>query len=409
MRIAFRPLTAALLAIGFASGAAHGQSMPGFKFSGFGTLAATHSDERNADFVTHISQPNGAGHTDRTSFKPDSKIGVQADIQFTDKLSGVVQLVSQHNWDNSFTPEIEWANVKYQATPDLAVRLGRIAMPFFMYSDTRLVGYAQPWVRPPVEVYMVQPNTKSDGVDVMYRMQTGSVTHNLQAFYGSNDVKTPGGGEAKGPINWGFNDSAQVGDLTLRGAFTYSKVSIPAFQSFTDVLGAFSGIPGPIGAESARLASVYHANDLDFKTVAVGASYDPGKWFLTGEYLDFRGESIAQGVQAWYISGGYRIGKFTPYATYSGQKYHTKHEAGIPFPPAQPINDALNAIIDNPNKQNTVSLGVRWDFMRNMDLKVQYDHIKLGTNSAGRFTNLQPNFQLGGSVNLLTVAVDFVF
>jgi predicted porin len=409
MRIEFKPLTAALLAIGFASGAAHGQSMPTFKLSGFGTIAAAHSSERNADFITHISQPNGAGFTSATSFNPDSKVGVQGDMQFTDKLSGVVQLVSQHNWDNGYTPEVEWANVKYQATPDLALRVGRIAMPFFMYSDTRLVGYAQPWVRPPIEVYMVQPNTKSDGADVMYRAQTGSVTHNLQAFYGVNEVKTPDGGSAKGNPNWGFNDTAQMGDLTMRGAFTYSRVSIPALQGLTDALGAFSGIPGPIGAESARLASVYKANDMDFRTVAVGASYDPGSWFLTGEYLDFRGQSFAQGTQAWYISGGYRIGKFTPYATYSGSKNHTKQEAGIPFPPAQPLNDALNSIINNPNKQNTISAGLRWDFMRNVDLKAQYDHISLGEGSTGRFTNIQPAFKPGGHANIFTVSVDFVF
>jgi len=409
MRIEFKPLTAALLAIGCASGAAHGQSLPAFKLSGFGTIAATHSSERNADFITHISQPSGAGYTDATSFKPDSKVGVQGDVQFTDKLSGVVQLVSQQNWDKTFTPELEWANIKYQATPDLAVRLGRIAMPFFMYSDTRLVGYAQPWVRPPIEVYMVQPNTKSDGADVMYRLHAGSVTHNLQAFYGVNDVKTPGGGSAKGDPNWGFNDTAQIGDLTLRGAYTYSRVSIPGLQSFSDALGAFSGIPGPIGAESARLASAYSANDMDFRTVAVGASFDPGNWFLTGEYLNFRGEGIAQGTQAWYISGGYRFGKFTPYATYSGSKNHTKHEAGIPFAPAQPLNDALNSFIDNPNKQTTVSAGLRWDFMRNLDLKLQYDHIKLGDNATGRFTNIQPAFKPGGHANVVTVSVDFVF
>src|SRR6186713_2156598 len=183
MRIAIKPLTAALLVIGFASGAAHGQSMPGFKLSGFGTLAATHSSEQHADYVTSITQPNGSGFTRDWSGGPDSKLGVQADVAFTGSLSGVVQLVSQHKYDNSFEPHIEWANIKYQATPDLAVRVGRIALPFFMYSDNRLVNYTQPWVRPPIEAYMVNPNTSNDGVDVMYRARFGGFTHNLQAFY----------------------------------------------------------------------------------------------------------------------------------------------------------------------------------------------------------------------------------
>ena len=78
MRIVFKPLTAALLAIGFASGAAHGQSMPEFKLSGFGTVAGTYTSEEHADFITSRIQPNGAGMTRNFSTSPDSKLGVQA-------------------------------------------------------------------------------------------------------------------------------------------------------------------------------------------------------------------------------------------------------------------------------------------------------------------------------------------
>src|SRR5262245_1312096 len=312
MRVAFKPLAAALVAVGFASGVAHAQAMPGFKVSGFGTLALTQSSEENADYVTSIVQPNGAGATRNWTGGPDSKLGVQADVSFTKNVTAVLQLVSQHQYDNSWTPKVEWANVKFQATPELALRAGRIALPFFMYSDSRLVNYSQPWVRPPIEAYMVNPNTSNDGVDAMYRLQTGGVTHNLQAFYGVNEVKTPGGGSAKGHPNWGLNDSATIGDLTLRASYAYSKVDIPAFQALTDLvaLGGFS----------------YPATNMDFNTVALGALYDPGRWFVTGEFIDFRGESFAQGVRAWYVSGGYRFGSVTPYVTYAHSKNHTKRE-----------------------------------------------------------------------------------
>lgn len=389
MRIVFKPLTAALVAMGFAAGGAQAQSMPTFKFGGFGTVAATHSGDDRADYVTSITQPNGSGFTRDWSGGPDSKLGVQADVSFTNQLSGVLQLVSQHQYDNSFMPKVEWANIKYQATPDLAVRAGRIALPFFMYSDNRLVNYTQPWVRPPIEAYMVNPNTSNDGIDVMYRLQTGSVTHNLQAFYGVNEVKTPGGGSAKGSPNWGINDSAQIGDLTLRASYAYSKVDIPGFQPLTD-LATLGGLN-------------YPATGLDFRTLALGASYDPGRWFVTGEFIDFRGESFAQGVRAWYISGGYRFGSVTPYLTYASSKNHTKQETAPSF--ATPI---INSIVDAPNEQDTVSVGVRWDFYRNMALKAQYDHISLGANSTGRFANVQPGFAGGGS-NVFSLSLDFVF
>lgn len=408
MRMVSTPLAAALLACLFAAGTAQAQSWPSVKLSGFGTAAATHSSERNADFTSSSIQPDGAGMTNSWSYKPDTKLGVQADVAFTDKLFGVAQLVSEHRVDHDWGPQVEWLNLKYQATPDLALRAGRIAMPFFLYSDTRQVGYAQPWVRPPLEAYIVQPNTTSDGVDAMYRAQLGGFTHNLQAFYGRNNVNTFRG-EAKAPVNWGVNDTAQYGDLTLRAAYTYSKVSIPSLEPFTAGLAAFGSIPGPVGAEAARLASTYHADDLDFHTLALAASYDPGRWFLTGEFIDFRGESYVQGTRAWYVSGGYRFGDFTPYATYAGTKNRTTQEAGIPFAPAAPLNAALNGILGSNTEQKTLSLGVRWDFVRNADLKVQYDRIKLGANSSGLLINPTANFQPGGNANVFTVAVDFIF
>jgi len=41
--------------------AAHAELPSGLKFSGFGTIAATHSSDDNADYLGTRFQPNGAG------------------------------------------------------------------------------------------------------------------------------------------------------------------------------------------------------------------------------------------------------------------------------------------------------------------------------------------------------------
>jgi hypothetical protein len=51
---------------------------------------------------------------------------------------------------------------------------------------------------------------------------------------------------------------------------------------------------------------------------------------------------------------------------------------------------------------------MRWDFMQSVDLKLQFDHTRLGAGSAGALTNLQPDFVRGGTVNLFTATLDFV-
>ena len=73
------------------------------------------------------------------------------------------------------------------------------------------------------------------------------------------------------------------------------------------------------------------------------------------------------------------------------------------------LNATLNAQLGVIPVQNTASLGVRWDFAKNAALKVQYDHVELGASSHGTFGNVQPDFQRGGTVRLISAAVDFVF
>ena len=62
-----------------------------------------------------------------------------------------------------------------------------------------------------------------------------------------------------------------------------------------------------------------------------------------------------------------------------------------------------------PVDQKTITMGARWDFASNAAFKVQYDHINLDDNSSGILTNVQPDFKLGDSVNLLSLVVDFTF
>ena len=47
--------------------------------------------------------------------------------------------------------------------------------------------------------------------------------------------------------------------------------------------------------------------------------------------------------------------------------------------------------------------------MRNAALKLQYDRLNLDAGSSGRLGNVHPAFQPGGTVNVFSVAVDFVF
>lgn len=297
-----------------------------FTLSGFGTLGMTHSSLDSADFTSTAFEPSGSGHSRAYDFADDTKLGVQLVGRFTDKLSAVVQVVSQQRYDNTFTPQLEWANLKYAFTPDFSVRIGRIELPTFLNSDYRNVGYANPWVRVPAEVYNTVPITNSDGADLSYRFRLGEVANTVRILYGYSAFHVnPGMIKTTGTGIVGAFDTIEYRDFTAHFGYLHADVKLAVLDP---------KLP----------ANVY--------SMAVG--YDSGPWFVQAELARVTVDQLTPGYVSGYVTGGYRINKFTPFLTYS--ESHTLGHA---------------TVVPNYNMgQKDISAGVRWDFMKNMDLKV---------------------------------------
>lgn len=411
----YKLLAALLAALGLANAVrAQDDGAPAYAFSGFGTLGVVHSSENQADYTNSPwYKPSGAGYSRDWSPDVDSRLGLQLDARFSPQWSAVVQVISQQRYDNTYIPTVEWANVKYAPNPDASVRLGRSVMSTFLYSDYRNVGYALPWVRPPLSVYNLMPANYNDGIDASYRFHWGGATHTVQGFYGGGNQKSPPDG-ANNPDtdSWGLFNTFESGPTTLRLAYQKSTLSLnDRINGFFDQFRQF----GPAGV---ALADKYDANKKPTVFWGVSASYDPGRWFVMGEWglsdltPSFMGKQIA-----WYVSSGYRWGDVTPYAVYANSRMLSNtSDPGLDLatvPPAMVgyaagLNAGLNGFL-SPTTGTTVALGARWDFTRNMALKVQYDHMTLDPNSYGLLINLQPGFQRGGQVDLISAVLDFVF
>jgi opacity protein-like surface antigen len=384
-----------------------------FSFSGFGTLGVVHSSETDADFTNSTFKPNGAGFTRAWSPDVDSRLGAQVTANVTSQLSAVVQVISEQLYDNTYRPHVEWANTKYQFTPDLSVRVGRTVLSSFMFSDTRNVGYANPWVRPPVEVYSLVPISNSDGVDASYKLRVGDFVQTLVGSLGKNNPGLPpsqGGGTAHARALWLISDTIEYGAATAHITYQNVHLTIPGLNRLFDAFRQF-------GPQGIALANEYDQDDKLVSFIGVGAMYDPGRWFALGEWGHDDFHSVLGSSTAWYVSGGYRLAKVTPYLTYSKVSVNSNtSDPGLtlstlpPFlmGPATGLNEALNATLATIAEQRTISVGARWDFVKNVALKVQYDHTRIGAGSIGTLTNIQPGFAPGGTVNLFSVAIDFV-
>lgn len=384
--------------------------------SGYGSLGIVRSSDSKSDYLTDAFKPNGPGHTRQWSADVDSRVGAQVALQLTPVVSAVVQVISQQRYDNSYKPSIEWANLKYQATPDFSVRAGRIVLPIFLLNDSRKVGYANPWVRPPVEVYSLVPVTSSDGLDASYRFGVGDTTNTLQATYGRFNSKFPGApdfgtGTAKARNLFALVDTIEVGSITARFSYVNTNLTIDAFNPFFDGFRQF----GPAGAV---IADKYAVDNKRVSFVGVGVGYDTRNWLAMGEWARMDTRSILGVRSAWYVSSGYRFGKLTPYLTYARLiNEGVTSDGGLPtsfLPPqvagiANLLNSSLNSLLASSAAQKTISIGSRWDVSSKIALKLQYDQIRRAPGSTGTFGNTQPGFEPGGKANVLSATADFVY
>jgi hypothetical protein len=400
---------------GGANAAANALDAPAsiWSLSGFGTFGLTHSTEGLADFTGGIFEGNGAGYTRTWSPAVDSRIGAQLTANFTPRFSAIVQGVAQQNSDGSYTPHLEWANLKYTFTSDASVRAGRIVLPSLLVSDSRAIGYAYAEVRPPVEVYSIIPVTSSDGVDARYRMHFGDAANTIVGTFGSTHFSVPGFGSLGARREWVISDTLEYGAATGHRADEQGAIlGYPA--GLTALFTAFQSF----GPQGEALAAKYDPERKLAQVVTLGATYDPGGWFVTAEALKRVTHSFAGSSTAWYASGGRRFGDFTPYLTYAELRSDSsRYDPGLTvgaLPPslaatATFLNASLNTTLALIQVQSTAYLGARWDFTKNVDLKVQLSHTHLGAGSAGLLINTQPGFQTGSSFNVFSLTLDFVW
>jgi hypothetical protein len=381
-----------------------------FSFDAFGTLGVVRSSETRADFSSTRLLPNGAGYTRRWSPDPDSRIGGQVTANLTPRLSAVVQLIIAQTSANTFTPDVEWANVKYDLTPEVSIRVGRILLPSYLLSESRNVGYANPWIRPPVEVYDLEPVSDSDGADVTYKLRMGNFLHTFVGTLGHTQTSLPAGATVNARRLWVMSDTVEYGPATFKITYQQTRVSLNSFSALFNAFRQF-------GPQGNALADKYDVLDKRATFLGLGTSYDPGKWFVMGEWATTELHSVLGRSHGWYVTTGYRLAKFTPYLTYAAVKAESNtSDPGLSLatlPPslagtAAGLNAGLDVALGSIPVQRTASVGARWDFMKNLDLKLQLDHTRLGAGSAGALINVQPDFQRGGTVNLFSVTIDFV-
>lgn len=368
-----RAASSMVLAWGLVS-SAHADFSP--SISGYGTVGGTRTSDDEYAFVHDPTEYTGATHQFDVGL--ESRIGVQAILDFGSGFSVTVQELARQRGSAAFDLGTEWAFLQYSPDPDWKFRLGRVALATFLYSDSREVGYAAPWFRAPNELYGSETLQYLDGVEALWHHNFGAVRLGLIGSYGSTQenyqvliggVETTAQVDIKDASNLGA--TLEFGDFLFRVAQT--KLSVP-----------FVRIPlSPTSSVSYTLKDTFNS---------AGMQFDDGKAIVLSEYAK-RSENDVPGVglqveasSEWYVAGGWRFGKFTPLVMYGKFEAHSS----VLFP---------------QGSYGTWSGSLRYDVVRNVALKAQVSRPQAGNPIYW----VVPNPSSSERVNVYSVGADFVF
>jgi hypothetical protein len=381
-----------------------------FSYSGFSTAAYAQSDTNDAS-VGFTGQPKSIDKGG--SFEVDSKLGVQVTAKFNDVVSATVQGVGYADLTGDWEPHLDWAYLRVQPLQSLSFRAGYLRAPTFMYSDSIFIGYANTWVRAPMEVYNLSPVFQIRGVDATYRTQLGAFTVTVNPYYGDSEVDLVG--QTLDVPEWaGLATTVAYDSFQFRVGYsrvelgTSTSALVPLIDGLRAVPSAFCGA---CSAEADRL-------DLDGLTVEnfnAGLQYDDGTNFVASEYASASsdGNYVVTSRHGAYATYGRRFGGFMPYVTYAiSRRDEVTHSDAIPaVGPLAALNAGVNATIaSGATDQDSYSAGVRYEVpsfsvVKGALVKLQFDHIDADGN--GNLNGVKPGFD--GKVNMVSASFDFIF
>ncbi len=373
-----------------------------FSVSGFGTLGAVRTDKDTRAFRSNTTQSSGA--STEFNFSVDSVLGLQGSYKFNSALDVTLQSVVRKDSSDSYDPTLTFAFLRVHATPALTLRAGRMRTPFFLYSDSLNLNYASPWVRPPVEVYSLNPFANLDGLDAFYRLPVGDMELELHAYGGRSDLDAR---ESSGNLTRIRGIKASLSDtrLTLQANFAKANLAMywngPTFISLGHQL---------IATGNGQILDQITGSGSPTTFISTSFQYDDDRLLLIGEYAARNVDRFSASATGWYLTSGYRFGPLTPFITFARQhQVATDNAANTGNPSADTALRVLNAARNKA--QTSVAAGMRWDVRRNLALKAQLERIQPGPDGLGILVSkaVMDSLNPGGPVHVLSLTADFVF
>lgn len=408
--------------------------------SGFATLGATYSDNRDVGVITAYSDTHPSRHG--VSADLDSVLGLQAVWRPLAGTSVTAQGVVRPNGEGARV-DLRMAYVRQELGRNVAVRVGRIRSPLYFDSDVAEVGYAYLTARPPIPLYSIVNSVSAlDGGDVQLRHGWGDTAVLVQGYYGDSryDHQFYNQGTAARARVTGIHGAAVsliLPWITLRASRTWTHRYTMRGANIDQLnagLAQLSGgltlaasnpfLPAQIatGLKGKAQGIAALSNPFDNRPIYTSIGFDASYRVLRvlGEWTQLDSQSAMIGTyEGWQGTIGYGLGTVTPYVTYAKNR-RTDGPLDTSALAATGLDPALDAGLGQMQgafalartyadlSMRSLGVGARWDLRANMAVKFQYDRLTTpGVAVPGMFA--VQRLPIDRTANLATLALNLVF
>jgi hypothetical protein len=288
------------------------------KINGFASIVTgiaiedeTESDTSNGD----------SAYNERTVDNlQESKVALQWAGDLGEGMRFVGQTMARGNSATGFQLNYDWAYFDFNMGDSAKLKVGRLRIPFYKYSDYLDVGYAYHWITPPTSMYSLS-FSNMDGVSYQQNMEAMGMDHSLTVAVGTYQGLLSLGTENVQSslenliaINW----SATMGDHEFSAAYAQADVYVPA--------NATAGLASIVDTAAALTASTEDRNKVlingDLGSfVGIGYKGTFGDLSVYSEYSIVKVEdSIFSDTEGGYLGISYNMDDYTYHITYGIRK-----------------------------------------------------------------------------------------
>lgn len=334
--------------------------------------------------------------TDRADFSRETILGLQFEAQLNDKIKLVTQLVGDRYLDD-FSVNIDWAFIKINLNDYVDLRMGKLGLPAFLYSDYLNVRYAYTWARVPNEAYEMMPLSAYTGADLLIQIPVWDYTLNLQPYYGNASLTSPFGfaGEVTTTLEelLGLVVTLELDMQTFRVSYFEGEASMKDPALLLNLNGYFTAAQG-FSLPSVPISELI--DDLALSFYSVSYMLNVGNFEFITEWSERNTpNNLISSFQANFASFAYQLGNFKPYVVFA--MLDTRNQAS------------------RPQEQDSVTVGLRIETSASAALKIEFQNASIDTsgNNAANRGLFALSSGVGGEkldgVNLLSVGFDAVF